>query len=39
MRSEFRLSDLIPPSLAAETVSENANAVIVTAKTVSRRCP
>ena len=29
MRTHFRLSDLIPPALAAESVSENANAVIV----------
>lgn len=41
MRSQFRLSDLIPSALATGTVSENANAVVVTAKAVSpsRSCP
>ncbi len=41
MRTNFRLPDLIPPALAAGSVSESANAVIVTAKALSRirSCP
>ena len=41
MRSHFHLSDLIPSDLAAETIVEQADTIIVTARAVSpsRLCP
>ena len=41
MRSNFRLCDLIPPALTAETVSQDADTIIVAARYVapSRSCP
>ncbi len=41
MRSRFRLSDLVPPDLAVDGVSEDASTIIVNAKGVasSRPCP
>ena len=41
MKAKFRLSDLIPPELAVESVSEDADAIIVSARAIAsaRPCP